>query len=97
MDTFASLALATEPPTDALLEREPHNRNEYIVSRKMFKHIIGQSIYQMIIILLFVFAGEKFLPEYPNAKFDNVIHDEIKGEDYEWRGEEWKIRYSDPA
>jgi magnesium-transporting ATPase (P-type) len=26
MDTFASLALATEPPTEKLLERKPHNR-----------------------------------------------------------------------
>lgn len=40
MDTFASLALATEPPSDYLLVRPPHNRNEYIISRKMFKHII---------------------------------------------------------
>lgn len=41
MDTFASLALATEPPTPALLDRKPHNRNDYIVSKKMFKHIFG--------------------------------------------------------
>lgn len=41
MDTFASLALATEPPADELLDRKPHNRNEYIISRKMAKHIIG--------------------------------------------------------
>jgi len=32
MDTFASLALATESPTEALLLRKPHNRNDYIVS-----------------------------------------------------------------
>lgn len=41
MDTFASLALATEPPTMKLLDRLPHNRNDYIVSKKMFKHILG--------------------------------------------------------
>lgn len=41
MDTFASLALATEPPTDKLLDRMPTNRNEYIITKKMFKHIIG--------------------------------------------------------
>lgn len=41
MDTFASLALATEPPTLKLLDRHPHNRNDYIVSKKMFKHIFG--------------------------------------------------------
>jgi len=45
MDTFASLALATEPPTDALLLRKPHNRKEYIVSKKMTKHIFGQAIF----------------------------------------------------
>jgi Ca2+ transporting ATPase len=33
MDTLASLALATEPPTEALLERKPHNRDDYIISR----------------------------------------------------------------
>lgn len=41
MDTFASLALATEPPMPELLLRKPHDRSEYIVSKKMFKHIIG--------------------------------------------------------
>jgi len=41
MDTFASLALATEPPSDELLLRKPHNRKEYIVSKKMAKHIFG--------------------------------------------------------
>lgn len=40
MDTFASLALATEPPIEILLSRPPHNRDEYIVSSKMFKHVI---------------------------------------------------------
>jgi Ca2+ transporting ATPase len=32
MDTLASLALATEPPTDKLLLRKPHKRDSYIVS-----------------------------------------------------------------
>jgi len=38
MDSFASLALATEPPIkEKLLGRPPHKRNDYIISRKMFK------------------------------------------------------------
>ena len=41
MDTLASLALATEPPGEHLLMRKPHNRDEYIVSKKMCKHILG--------------------------------------------------------
>lgn len=41
MDTLASLALATEPPTMELLNRKPHSRTDYIVTKKMVKHIIG--------------------------------------------------------
>lgn len=61
MDTFGALALATEPPHEALLRRKPHGKNDYIISPIMMKHIIGQSIYQTIVILIFVFAGEYFL------------------------------------
>lgn len=57
MDSLASLALATEEPHEGLLNRKPHDRNEYIISKKMFKHILGQSIYQFIIIMILVFAG----------------------------------------
>jgi hypothetical protein len=32
MDTFAALALATEPPHEKLLKRKPHGREDYIVS-----------------------------------------------------------------
>jgi magnesium-transporting ATPase (P-type) len=41
MDSLASLALATELPTDELLERPPYRKNEYIINRKMVKHIGG--------------------------------------------------------
>lgn len=57
MDTFASLALATEPPTEELLDRPPHSREEYIISRTMFKHIIGQAIFQITVMVVLVFAG----------------------------------------
>ena len=33
MDTLASLALATEPPHERLLNRKPHNRDDYIISK----------------------------------------------------------------
>ena len=45
MDSLASLALATEVPTEALLKRPPYRKMEYIVSRKMVKHILGQAIF----------------------------------------------------
>uniref|UniRef100_A0A5F9D4I0 Calcium-transporting ATPase n=1 Tax=Oryctolagus cuniculus TaxID=9986 RepID=A0A5F9D4I0_RABIT len=60
MDTFASLALATEPPTDALLRRRPYGRNKPLISRTMMKNILGHAVYQLTIIFFLVFAGEKF-------------------------------------
>ncbi|KAM7054952.1 plasma membrane calcium-transporting ATPase 4 isoform 1-T4 [Molossus nigricans] len=60
MDTFASLALATEPPTDSLLKRRPYGRNKPLISRTMMKNILGHAIYQLTVIFFLVFAGEKF-------------------------------------
>jgi hypothetical protein len=45
MDSLGSLALATEPPKADLLKRAPYQREEYIISRKMVKHILGMSFY----------------------------------------------------
>ncbi|XP_075385233.1 plasma membrane calcium-transporting ATPase 4 isoform X1 [Tenrec ecaudatus] len=59
MDTFASLALATEPPTDSLLTRRPYGRNKPLISRTMMKNILGHGIYQLTVIFILVFAGEK--------------------------------------
>ena len=63
MDTLASLALATETPTDELLLRMPNRPEDYIISKKMGKHIIGQAILQLGVMLLFLFAGPYFLPD----------------------------------
>eukprot|EP01066_Platyproteum_vivax_P018801 Platyproteum_vivax@DN759_c0_g1_i1.p1 len=64
MDTLGAIALATEPPTDALLDRLPHSRHEYLVSKEMWKNILGQSIYQLGWMFSLIFAGERFLPEF---------------------------------
>ncbi|KAM8793685.1 plasma membrane calcium-transporting ATPase 3 [Eudromia elegans] len=58
MDTFASLALATEPPTEALLLRKPYGRNHPLVSRTMLKNIVGHAAYQLVIIFTLLFVGE---------------------------------------
>ncbi|XP_066565957.1 plasma membrane calcium-transporting ATPase 3b isoform X6 [Amia ocellicauda] len=59
MDTFASLALATEPPTEALLLRKPYGRNKPLISRTMMKNILGHGAYQLTIIFTLLFVGEK--------------------------------------
>jgi hypothetical protein len=45
MNSLGALALATEDPKEAMLNRPPVAKNEYIVSRKMVKHIIGMAAY----------------------------------------------------
>nr|XP_046194680.1 plasma membrane calcium-transporting ATPase 2 isoform X2 [Oncorhynchus gorbuscha] len=59
MDTFASLALATEPPTEALLMRKPYGRNKPLISSTMTKNILGHGIYQLVIIFSLLFIGEQ--------------------------------------
>ncbi|XP_037649496.1 plasma membrane calcium-transporting ATPase 2 isoform X4 [Sebastes umbrosus] len=59
MDTFASLALATEPPTESLLRRKPYGRNKPLISSTMTKNILGHGVYQLIIIFTLLFVGEK--------------------------------------
>jgi Ca2+-transporting ATPase len=41
MDTFAALALATEPPSEGLLDVPPYTRNEKIVTSVMWRNIVG--------------------------------------------------------
>jgi len=57
MDTLASLALATEPPTEELLNRKPYGRNMPLISRTMFKNILGHFVYQLTVVLSLLFAG----------------------------------------
>lgn len=58
MDTLASLALATEMPTASLLLRKPYGRTKPLISRTMFKNIVGHAIYQLVIVFSLLFAGK---------------------------------------
>lgn len=63
MDTLASLALATEIPSEELLERAPYGRTKPIIGRAMIKAITGHAIYQLTVIFYLIFAGEFFMLE----------------------------------
>ena len=63
MDSLGSLALATEPPYEELLQREPTKRNESIINGKMWKHIIIQSLCQIILLVILYFLAPKFVKE----------------------------------
>ena len=72
MDTFAALALATDPPTDSMLDREPEPRTAALITLTMWKMIIGQSIYQLVVTFVLYFAGPHFL-HYPDGQMRTLI------------------------
>jgi Ca2+ transporting ATPase len=57
MDSLASLALASEPPTDALLQRPPVNRTESMITKRMLANMLGQATYQIAVVMTLLFAG----------------------------------------
>jgi len=60
MDTMASLALATEPPSDELLKRRPYGRTEYIITPIMWRNIICQALFQLTVLNFILFYGDEF-------------------------------------
>ncbi|PYI19327.1 P-type calcium ATPase [Aspergillus japonicus CBS 114.51] len=57
MDTFAALALATDPPSPHVLDRRPEPKSAPLITPTMWKMIIGQSIYQLVVTLVLNFSG----------------------------------------
>ncbi|SPQ26900.1 d61fdb82-817a-4fa9-a541-f6239a72e5b4 [Thermothielavioides terrestris] len=73
MDTLAALALATDPPHDSVLDRKPERKGSSIISTTMWKMILGQAVYQLLITLLIYFGGVGVLPG-PDNMSDDQIH-----------------------
>lgn len=61
MDTLGALALATEPPHDGLMQQPPVGRTVNIITMVMWRNIIGQSIYQLIVLGVLKFDGKQLL------------------------------------
>lgn len=61
MDTFAALALATDAPTPEILNRKPTPKSANLISLNMWKMIIGQAIFQLVVTFVLYFAGDKIL------------------------------------
>ncbi|GMH03860.1 hypothetical protein Nepgr_005699 [Nepenthes gracilis] len=57
MDTLGALALATEPPTDHLMHRAPVGRREPLITNIMWRNLIIQALYQVIVLLVLNFQG----------------------------------------
>ncbi|EQC29307.1 hypothetical protein SDRG_12976 [Saprolegnia diclina VS20] len=70
MNTFASLALATDTPSNAVLDRKPYPRTKPLISKKMTKHILGHLVVQLAILLTLTLAGEKLLQIPSGRKYE---------------------------
>lgn len=57
MDTFAAMALASLPPSEAVMSNPPRNRNAFIINRPMLAEIVGVGgfFFALLITLLYIF------------------------------------------
>ncbi|CAI0442211.1 unnamed protein product [Linum tenue] len=61
MDTLGALALATEPPTDHLMHRTPVGRREPLITNIMWRNLLIQASYQVVVLLVLNFSGISIL------------------------------------
>lgn len=73
MDTFAALALATDPPTPSILNRKPEPKSAPLITLTMWKMIIGQSIFQLVITVVLYFAGSSILKYLGKGELQTLI------------------------
>lgn len=71
MDTFASLALATESPSEELLERKPYSRYEYMITPIMFRNVVMMGLFQCVYLTWFLFKGDSMFG-FPSGRQNPV-------------------------
>jgi Ca2+-transporting ATPase len=79
MDTFASIALCSEPPRDGLMQSPPKRRDESIVTGAMWQSILTTSVFYVVVMmaLLIIMKGT---PDQPGFLGD-------AGETVKWMAE----------
>ncbi|CAI0406352.1 unnamed protein product, partial [Linum tenue] len=73
MDTLGALALATEPPNNALMKRPPVGRKGHFITNVMWRNILGQSFYQFLIIWKLQASGKSMF-ELEGSDSDLVLN-----------------------
>ncbi|CAA2972167.1 calcium-transporting ATPase 13, plasma membrane-type [Olea europaea subsp. europaea] len=58
MDTLGALALATEKPTMELMGKPPVGRTEPLITNVMWRNLLAQALYQIVVLLTLQFKGE---------------------------------------
>ena len=79
MDSFASLALATEDPTDELLNRKPYSRDASILTPMMILNIFSQAIFQIIVLTVIIFYGDWIFGVPSDRQLEHFMWNDING------------------
>lgn len=73
MDSFASLALATEPPQDELLKRKPIGSDKPLITTRIRRFICTSALYQIVWLLIFLFAPKSLGIDDNGAEGDKGV------------------------
>lgn len=84
MDTFAALALATDPPSHSVLDRKPERKSARLVTQRMGKMIIGQAICQLAITFTLNFGGSKLLGYDMSDEIEAARHKTLVFNTFVW-------------
>jgi magnesium-transporting ATPase (P-type) len=79
MDSFASLALATEDPTEALLDRKPYKREASILTPMMKLNIASQSIFQITTLTIIIFYGDYIFGVPSDRNLEHFMWNNVNG------------------
>ena len=79
MDSFASLALATESPNDELLNRKPYNRDASILTPMMKLNIISQAIFQILTLTIILFYGDLIFGVPSDRELEHLTWNNVNG------------------
>jgi P-type Ca2+ transporter type 2C len=83
MDTMGALALGTESPSQSLLKRLPYRRNASLISRVMWRNILCQSIFQIVLLGYLLKLGPQLFNSslaspFSSLSSDAVVHDSLE-------------------
>ena len=76
MDSLASVALASEPPTDALLERMPYGKKRPMITKIMWYNMLGQATYQLIVVMFLLFSRPLIVQSFNVGQGSDTPHNQ---------------------
>ncbi|KAL6598431.1 hypothetical protein ACP70R_046130 [Stipagrostis hirtigluma subsp. patula] len=77
IDTLGAIALASEPPTDHLMQRPPVGRREPLIRNTMWRNLIIMAFFQVLVLLITLDFGGKIFSQLRND--NNSAHaDKVK-------------------